>query len=108
MEADFYRNRLEKKYGLEVMTPHPAERAAINTIIFDELVNGQFRPESKAQFLHIIDRMIREDGIQGVILGCTEIPILIKQEDVRVPVFDTLTIHATAGVEHALSSAAGR
>lgn len=108
MEADFYRDRLEKKYGLKVMTPNSTERDAINTIIFDELVNGQFRPESKAQFLHIIDRMIREEGVQGVILGCTEIPLLIKQEDVRVPVFDTLTIHATAGVEHALSSAAGR
>lgn len=107
MEAPFYRDRLAQRYGLDVVLPNATERDYINTVIFDELVNGRFRPESRAGFQHIIERLVREEGAQGIILGCTEIPLLIKQEDVSVPVFDTLTIHAKAAVDNALSAAEG-
>jgi aspartate racemase len=104
MDMPFYRDRL-KEHGVEVVIPTEAEREEINTIIFDELVNDILRPESKARFLAIIDRMTRDHGIQGVILGCTEIPLLIKPADVALPTFDSMTIHATAAVEHALTPA---
>ncbi len=106
MDMPFYRDRL-KQHGIEVVIPTEAERTEINTIIFDELVNNILRPESKARYLAIIDRMTREDGIQGVILGCTEIPLLIKPQDVALPTFDSMTIHATAAVEHALTPVQG-
>lgn len=107
MDMPFYRDRL-KQHGIEVVIPTEAERNEINTIIFDELVNDILRPESKARYLAIIDRMTREDGIQGIILGCTEIPLLIKPDDVALPTFDSMTIHATAAVQHALTPAAGK
>ena len=104
MDMPFYRDRL-KQYGIAVVIPTESERNEVNTIIFDELVNDILRPESKARYLAIIDRMTREDGIQGVILGCTEIPLLIKPEDVELPTFDSMTIHAKAAVEQALTPA---
>lgn len=103
MEQDFYRDHLEKKYGLKVVTPNKTERDYINTVIFDELCAGKIIEESKEQFIQIIDRLVKEDGAEGVILGCTEIPLLIKQEDVSVPVFDTTAIHAEAAVEYSLN-----
>lgn len=105
MEMPFYRDHLAKNHGIEVAIPEEAERNDINTIIFDELVNNRLRPESKARFLAIIDRMTREDGVEGVILGCTEIPLLIKSTDVALPTFDSMTIHAHAAVAHALTPA---
>lgn len=105
MEMPFYRDHLAKNHGIEVAIPEEAERNDINTIIFDELVNNRLRPESKARFLAIIDRMTREDGVEGVILGCTEIPLLIKPTDVALPTFDSMTIHAHAAVAHALTPA---
>jgi aspartate racemase len=101
MEQDFYRNRLEK-YGLKVITPNKAERDYINQVIFDELCAGKFYKKSKEGYLKIINRLIKEDKVQGVILGCTEIPLLVKQADVSVPVFDTTRIHAEAAVNYAL------
>ena len=103
MEQNFYRDRLEKKYGLKVVTPNKTERDYINMVIFDELCAGQINKESKEQFIRIIDRLVKEDGAEGVILGCTEIPLLIKQEDINVPVFDTTAIHAEAAVRYALN-----
>ncbi|MFZ1539466.1 MAG: amino acid racemase [Chromatiaceae bacterium] len=108
MEMPFYRDHLAEHFGIAVAVPQEVERNDINTIIFDELVNNRLRPASKARFLAIIDRMTREDGIQGVILGCTEIPLLIKPADVALPTFDSMTIHAHAAVEHALTSATGK
>lgn len=103
MEADFYRDHLER-FGLKVVVPNAAERDQINTVIFDELCTAQFKDESRQAFVRIIERMVREDGAAGVILGCTEIPLLIKQDNVSVPVFDTTAIHAEAAVDYALAS----
>lgn len=104
MEQNFYRDRLEKKkYGLKVIIPKETEREYINSVIFDELCAGKMYNESRERFVQIINRLVDEDGVQGVILGCTEIPLLIKQRDVKVPVFDTMTIHAEAAVKYALS-----
>jgi len=102
MEQNFYRDRLEKKYGLKVVIPNKTERDYINTVIFDELCAGKINKKSKKQFIRIIDRQVKEEGAEGVILGCTEIPLLIKQEDVSVPVFDTTAIHAEAAVKYSL------
>jgi len=102
MEEDFYGGRLAKKYGLKVVTPNKSEREYINNVIFDELCAGKFYNKSKKGYLKIINRLIKEEGIEGVILGCTEIPLLIKQKDVRVPVFDTTAIHAEAAVNYAV------
>lgn len=103
MEQDFYRDRLEKKYGLKVVIPNKAERDYINKVIFDELCAGKIIKKSKEQFIRIINRLVKEEGAKGVILGCTEIPLLIKQGDVNVPVFDTAAIHAEAAVKYSLS-----
>ena len=102
MEQNFYRDRLEKKYGLKVVIPNKDEREYINEVIFDELCAGKFYEKSKKRYIQIIDRLVKEEGVEGVILGCTEIPLLVKQEDVSVPVFDTTEIHAEAAVKYAL------
>ncbi|MCL5021819.1 MAG: aspartate/glutamate racemase family protein [Nitrospirae bacterium] len=102
MEENFYRDRLEKKYGLKVVIPNKAERDYINKVIFDELCAGKILKESKEQFIRIIKRQVKEEGAEGVILGCTEIPLLIKQEDVSVPVFDTTAIHSEAAIKYSL------
>jgi aspartate racemase len=102
MEQNFYREHLEK-YGLKVVTPNETEREYINSVIFDELCAGKFYNQSRDRFVQIINRLVDEEGAQGVILGCTEIPLLIKQEDVKVPVFDTTAIHVEAAVKYALN-----
>lgn len=103
MEQDFYRDRLEEKYGLNVIIPNETERDYINSVIFDELCAGKFYNESREGFVQIINHLVDEEGAKGVILGCTEIPLLVKQEDVAVPVFDTTYIHNEAAVKYALS-----
>ncbi len=102
MEEDFYRDRLENKYGLEVVVPGKADRDYINKVIFDELCAGIFLQGSKDEFIRIIDRLVKEKGAQGVILGCTEIPLLVSQEDVSIPIFDTMRIHCEAAVEKSM------
>jgi len=102
MEQPFYRDRLGK-YGIKVVTPDERERDYINTIIFDELCSGKIKEESKKQFVRIIERLAKYEGAEGVILGCTEIPLLVKQADVSIPVFDTTAIHSAAAVEYSLS-----
>jgi len=102
MEQDFYRDHLDKKYGIKVVIPNKAEREYINEVIFDELCAGKFYEKSKEEYVKIINRLIKEEGAEGVILGCTELPLLVKQKDVSVPVFDTMTIHAEAAVKYAL------
>jgi aspartate racemase len=106
MEQPFYRERL-KEYGIDVVIPNEEERDYINTVIFDELCANEVRDESREGFKTIIDRLQREDGAEGVVLGCTEIPLLIKQEDVSIPVFDTTAIHSEAAVDYSLSDLAG-
>jgi aspartate racemase len=103
MEEPFYRNALEKDYGVQVVTPNLTERDYINKVIFDELVRNDVRNDSRTEYVRIINRLVDEEGAQGVILGCTEIPLLIHQSDVKVPVFDTTRIHAEAAVDYALN-----
>jgi aspartate racemase len=102
MEQGFYRDILEKKYGLRVVVPNQEERDYINKVIFDELCAGKFYDESRKRYVQIINRLVKEEGAQGAILGCTEIPLLVKQHDVRVPVFDSTEIHSQAAVNYAL------
>lgn len=102
MEMQFYRGRLESKHGLTVVTPPGPDRTIVHDVIFGELVLGKVKAESKAAYLRVIDGLI-EAGAEGVILGCTEIGMLVKAEDVTVPVFDTTRIHAEQAVEMALA-----
>ena len=103
MEQDFYRERLVKKFGLEVIIPGDGEREIVNSVIYDELCRGKVDPSSKVKFIEIIENLAAR-GAEGVILGCTEIPILVNQEDVQIPLFDTTQIHALAAVEHAFQA----
>ncbi len=103
MEDDFYRGRLVQRHGLEVLIPAETEREMIHRVIYDELVLGEIRQPSKEKYLEIIDRLVAK-GAEGIILGCTEIGLLVRPEDVAVGVFDTTRIHATAAVQYALSS----
>lgn len=105
MEEDFYKSRLTQGYGLEVVIPNPSERQIVHRVIYDELVKGEIRQEAKEQYVEIIEHLVRE-GAQGVILGCTEIGLLVKDGDCRVPLFDTTRIHAEAAVEFALDDRA--
>jgi aspartate racemase len=102
MEQNFYRDKLEKKYGLKVVIPNKTEREYINDVIFNELCADKFYDKSRDEYIRIIERLIKEEKVEGVILGCTEIPLLIKQKDVSVPVFDTTKIHSEAAVKYAL------
>jgi aspartate racemase len=102
MEMDFYRGRLEKKHGLKVLVPDAPERDVVHRIIYEELGRGIVREESRRAYAGIIEGLAGR-GAQGVILGCTEIPLLIKQKDSQVPVFDTTALHAAAAVDFALS-----
>jgi aspartate racemase len=101
MEEDFYVGRLTQRFGLRVLIPEPAAREMIHRVIYDELVLGEIKTESKAQYLAVIKRLI-DRGAQGIILGCTEIGLLVQADDCRVPVFDTTRLHAQAAVELAL------
>jgi aspartate racemase len=102
MEEPFYKDRLTQKFGLEVCVPNAADRQIVNAVIYDELCQGIVKPESKAHYLPIIDGLV-DQGAQAIILGCTELLLLIKPNDTIVPQFDTTTIHAIAAVDWALS-----
>ena len=102
MEQDFYRGRIETEHGIEVLVPNKEERKHIHDVIYQELCFGKIREESKQAYLSIIDKLAQQ-GAEGIILGCTEIGLLISQEDTPVPLFDTAAIHALAAVEEALS-----
>lgn len=101
MEKDFYRGRLEKEHGLRVIIPDEEGRALVHRIIYDELVQGKITKESRDGYLAVIQSLMNA-GAEGIVLGCTEIGLLVKQEDVPVPVFDTMEIHALAAVDAAL------
>lgn len=101
MEEDFYKGRLIDRYGLKVLTPSEPEREQVHRIIYDELVLGKINPASKAVYSQIIANLVTA-GAQGVILGCTEIGLLVKPEDSPVPTYDTTVIHALAAVDAAL------
>jgi aspartate racemase len=102
MEHDFYKGRLIEQFGLDVIVPNEAERKLVHNIIYEELCLGIVKEESKQVYLNIIDQLI-EHGAEAVILGCTEITMLISQENCGIPVFDTTRIHAESAVDFALS-----
>ena len=102
MEQDFYKGRLADKFGMDVVVPSSEDQDTVHTIIYDELCKGVIKESSKQQYLAIIDKLYAE-GAQAVILGCTEIALLVNQQDTEVPLYDTTEIHAKQGVEYALS-----
>ncbi len=101
MEHAFYRGRLEERFGLEVVVPGEADRALVHRVIYEELVAGLVREPSRQAYREVIARLV-EAGAEGVILGCTEIMLLVGEGDSPVPVFDTTTLHALAAAERAL------
>jgi aspartate racemase len=101
MEESFYKGRLTDKYGLQVLIPDRAERELVHRVIFEELCAGEIKQTSKEHYIQIMDRLA-ENGAEGIILGCTEIGLLVGDKDARVPLFDTTVIHAEAAVEYAL------
>jgi len=102
MEEDFYTRRLAEKHGLKVLIPDIADRGKINGIIFDELCLGIVKPESRDYYLDVIGKLAQA-GAEGVILGCTEIELLVRPEDTHIPLFPTTRLHAEAAVEYALN-----
>lgn len=103
MEEDFYKGRLVEKHGLDVIIPSQQDREVLHRVIYDELCFGEIKPSSKAQYIGIMEDLVSH-GAEGIILGCTEISLLVGKEDSQVPLFDTTRIHAVAAVEYALES----
>ena len=100
MQSDFFHKAFQR-YNLEIIVPNREDQELVNEIIFNELTFHIIKPESKRGYLEVIGRL-QQEGAEGVILGCTEIPLLIKQEDSPIPVFDTTTLHAMAALEYAM------
>ncbi len=103
MEQEFYVGRLQQQYGLEVIVPAADERIDVNRIIYDELCLGVISDTSRQRYRDIMANLVHR-GAQGIILGCTEITLLVGQSDTTVPVFDTTRIHAEVAVEMALAT----
>ena len=101
MEDGFYRERLMSEHGLEVVIPNDADRATVHRVIYEELCVGVIRPESEVEMAGVMDRLM-ELGAEGIILGCTELGLLIKPGDSRVALFDMTREHALAAVDQAL------
>ena len=101
MEGDFYKKRLKDNYDIEVIIPEDADRQIIHDIIYNELCLGLIKDDSRQKYINIINKLCA-NGAEGIILGCTEIPLLIKQSDVLIPVYDTTKIHAESAVDFAL------
>ena len=102
MEQDFYKGRLQSKHGLDVIVPDADDRKVVHDVIYKELVLGKINAESREAYRAIIARLI-EKGAEAVILGCTEIMLLVSEKDSAVPLFDTTTLHALAAVDQALA-----
>ena len=105
MERDSYRGRLTARHGLTVIIPDPVDRAIVHRVIDEELCQGDLRAESRAQYREILQRLV-EAGAEGIILGCTEIALLVRPDDAPVPLFDTTDLHARAAAAWALGDAA--
>jgi aspartate racemase len=101
MEKEFYRGRLEELHQLKILVPDKEKRDQVHRVIYEELVQGMITDSSREIYREVIDTLVA-GGAQGIVLGCTEIGLLVKQEDVPVPVFDTMEIHALAAVDAAL------
>jgi aspartate racemase len=104
MEQDFYKGRLVEQHGLEVLVPEPEDRALVHSVIYEELVQGRAEPASRDAYRAVIARLVAR-GAEAVILGCTEIMLLVRPEDSSVPLFDTTALHAEAAVERAIGGA---
>jgi aspartate racemase len=102
MEQAFYRDRLRERHGLKVIVPDEDDRGIVHRIIYEELCLGIVRPESRAEYLRIMGKLSAQ-GVQAIILGCTEISLLVGAGDSAVPLFDTTAIHARAAAEAALA-----
>lgn len=102
MEHDFYKGRLVDRFGLKVITPEDPDREIVHRVIYDELCLGVIKPDSREHYIRIMDGLVRA-GAEGIILGCTEIELLVHDGDSPVPLFPTTKIHAIAAVEYALS-----
>jgi aspartate racemase len=102
MEHDFYIGRLRDKHGIKAIVPDPDERAEIHRVIYHELVQGQVLESSRNAFLAVVDRL-KAKGARGIILGCTEIPLLIGPDTLELPCFDTAALHAASAVSYCLS-----
>lgn len=102
MEQDFYKNRIKHIYDIDVISPEGRDMITINRIIFDELIYGIAKENSKKKYLEIINKL-KDKGAEGIILGCTEIPILIKQSDINIPVFDTIRLHVEKAISFAIA-----
>ncbi len=103
MEEEFYKGRLAQRHGLQVLIPAAEDRAIVHRVIYEELVVGEIKPASQAQYRRIIAGLVQQ-GAEGIILGCTEIGLLVKEADSPVPLFDTTLIHALAAVDYALAA----
>ncbi len=103
MEKDFYKGRLTEKFGLKVVTPNAADRKIVHDVIYQELCLGSFEDKARQQYVRIISELA-EQGAEAVILGCTEIGMLVKQADTPVLLCDTTAIHAAKAVEYALQT----
>ena len=103
MEQDFYKGRLERVFGLEVLVPDAEDRRVVHEVIYKELVAGEIRQESRIAYREVIARLVAA-GAEAIILGCTEIMLLVSAQDSAVPLFDTTTIHAVAAVDRALAT----
>ncbi|MBP0493860.1 aspartate/glutamate racemase family protein [Roseomonas sp. SG15] len=103
MEQDFYKGRLATRHGLDVLIPGEADRATVHRIIYEELVQGRAEPASREAYRGVIARLV-ERGAEAVILGCTEIMLLVRPEDSAVPLYDTTAIHAEAAVQRAITA----
>lgn len=102
MEEPFYRGRLEERHGLDVLIPSREDREVIHRVIYEELVLGKTLPESRAEYQRIV-KALQGEGAEGVILGCTEIGLLLGPGDTDLPLFDTALIHAEAAAEFSLT-----
>lgn len=101
MEQSFYKDRLTEQFGLQVLVPDAAQRAVVHQVIYDELCRGRFEAASRQQFVQVINDLVAA-GAQAVILGCTEIGLLVQASDVSVPLYDTTVLHVEAALARAL------
>ena len=102
LEEDFYKKRLKDEHGIKVIIPEEKDRDIVHNVIYNELISGVIKDESRENYKEIIEKL-KNKGAEGVVLGCTEIPLLIKDKDSSIPVFDTSAIHAAKAVRFALN-----
>jgi aspartate racemase len=102
MEQDFYAGRLQEQHGLKVLIPNREDRDIVHRVIYEELVLGKVKERSREEYLRIMNKL-KGEGAEGVIEGCTEIVMLVKQKHTDIPLFDTTAIHAKKAVEKALA-----